>query len=625
MPPTVAVLERELGELPETPENLRRRVDLMAELMLAERAIGEWKPMLERARRMESMARQAGYEIGRGKALCGLAFANYSRSDHKQALQQAQEAMDIFEREGECNWIPEVLIVMYLTEWSLGNYQTAVDLGLRAMKLYEEVGNIEGLAWSYTAAGGIAHDFGDLQLSLSYHLRSIEIFERLEKPIGKARALSGIALVYRAMGEGDTALEVLQEALELFRREENPSGETRALNDIGVIYQDRGDHEMALQYHLQALALRESLGNPQTIVTSLLNIGRAHLSAGRLDEAETALQRALAMAEPIEVKPKIYMAHYELFELYRQKAYYQQALEHHICFHKVREEVFSEEADTRMKNMELRFEIEQKRKEAEIFRLKNVELARLLEELQAAQAQVVQSAKMAALGDLVAGVAHEMNSPLGVLQSAAALSASLAERVRDSASLDENSAEVLLDNHRAIEGAVTRLERIVRSLKGFARLDEADYQPTDLRRGLEETLTLLEPKYRERIEIVREFGEIPILHCYASELNQVFRVILENAIEAIDGRGSIHVRTRTAGDNLEIEFSDSGRGIQPDMLGTLFHPRLKASGSRVRAKVGLFGAYHIVQKHDGEIRVKTEPGCGTTFTLVLPVRANARA
>ncbi len=622
MPPTVPALERELGELPETPENLRRRIDLMAELVIAERATSEWKPLLERARQIESMAQEAGYEIGRGKALCGLAFANYSRSDHKLALNQAQEAMDIFEREGERNWVPDVLIVMYLIEWSLGNYQTAVDLGLRAMKLYEETGNIEGLAWSYTAAGGIAHDFGDLQLSLSYHLRSIEIFERLEKPIGKARALSGIALVYRAMGEGDTALEVLDEALELFRREENPSGETRALNDIGVIYQDRGEHHRALECHQQALQLREKLGNPQTIVTSLLNIGRAHLSVGRLDEAEAALQRAITLAEPLEVKPKIYMAHFELFELYRKRGLFERALEHHICFHKVREEVFSEEADTRMKNMELRFEIEQKRKESEIVRLKNVELARLLDELQAAQAQVVQSAKMAALGDLVAGVAHEMNSPLGVLQSAASVSASLAERLRGGASLDENSAEVLLDNHRAIEEAVSRLQRIVRSLKGFARLDEADYQPTDLRRGLEETLILLEPKYRGRIEIVREFREIPILHCYASELNQVFRVILENAIEAIQAEGSIHVRTRTAGDTIEIDFSDSGRGIQPDLLGTLFHPRLNTSGARVQARVGLFGAYHIVQKHDGEIRVETEPGHGTTITLALPLRAN---
>ncbi|MBL8232891.1 MAG: HAMP domain-containing histidine kinase [Bryobacterales bacterium] len=180
---------------------------------------------------------------------------------------------------------------------------------------------------------------------------------------------------------------------------------------------------------------------------------------------------------------------------------------------------------------------------------------------------------------------------------------------------------VFEENTRAIGSAASRIDKIVRSLKGFARLDEAEFQRTDLHRGIEETLTLLEPLYRGRVEIVREYGALPEVDCYAAELNQVFRVVLKNAIEAIEDRGTIRIVTGLRNSSLELRFSDTGRGMPEDVKNRLFQPSFRSTGTRVEARMGLFTAFSIVRKHGGDLRATSEVGKGSEFTIVLPLPA----
>jgi AhpD family alkylhydroperoxidase len=184
-------------------------------------------------------------------------------------------------------------------------------------------------------------------------------------------------------------------------------------------------------------------------------------------------------------------------------------------------------------------------------------------------------------------------------------------RLRDSIRALEDSVPLTLE-------ASDRVARLFSGLKSFIRVDEAEFQLCDLHEGLQSVLTLAEHELQGRIEVKKQLGEIPRIPCYPAELNQVLMALLTNAIQAIEGRGSITIRTHLEGGAVHLELSDTGVGIPPEALNRLFVPEFARKGSRVKTRLGLFTSYNIIQKHGGEIRVRSEPGQGSTFTLVLP-------
>jgi signal transduction histidine kinase len=253
-----------------------------------------------------------------------------------------------------------------------------------------------------------------------------------------------------------------------------------------------------------------------------------------------------------------------------------------------------------------------------------------LSELKETQSELVQSEKTAALGKLVASVAHEMNTPVGSLSSAADVTSRSVSRIsqvlEDSQSCDEiknnsqlqKALKVLRDTESITTAACERITKIVGSLKNFARLDEAAFQKADLHVGLESTLTLMEPDLRGRIEVVRRYGDVPEINCYPGELNQVFMNLLANAAQAIKQSGTITIRTFKEAESVVVEITDTGVGISPERMRGIFDPGFTKDGKRMKAELGLFTSYRIVQKHRGQIKVKSEVGKGSTFTVILP-------
>lgn len=239
--------------------------------------------------------------------------------------------------------------------------------------------------------------------------------------------------------------------------------------------------------------------------------------------------------------------------------------------------------------------------------------------------QLVQAEKMAALGNLVAGIAHELNNPVGAISGAHDVLDRLIERIAKS--LGQNKSEemqkwlhLLRDNNRNAITASQRISQVVRSLKNFSRLDEASYQKADVREGLDSTLTLLTPKFEGRIEVTHAYGEVPAIYCYAAELNQVFMNVLSNAAQHIDGSGRIHIETKADAERVYVRISDTGRGIPADNLERIFDPGFTTQGVGVGTGLGLSISYNIMQKHGGRIFVESEVGKGSTFTVELPRR-----
>ena len=256
-------------------------------------------------------------------------------------------------------------------------------------------------------------------------------------------------------------------------------------------------------------------------------------------------------------------------------------------------------------------------------------------DLRESQSQLVQQEKMAALGRLVAGVAHEMNTPIGTINSNADTLGRSLKKLRGIVS-DESCpdavrgnrmlAQVLkvLDDIARINGlACERIVAIVGSLRNFARLDEADLKTADLHEGLDSTLTLVHHELKNSAEVIKDYGEIPPIRCHPNQINQVFMNLLVNASQAMKDRGEITIRTRREGDIVSVQISDTGVGIPPENLARIFDPGFTTKGVGVGTGLGLSICFKIAQDHGGTIDARSEVGQGTTFTLRLPIDGTA--
>lgn len=245
------------------------------------------------------------------------------------------------------------------------------------------------------------------------------------------------------------------------------------------------------------------------------------------------------------------------------------------------------------------------------------------------QGQLIQSEKMASLGMLVAGIAHEINTPIGAVNSMHNTSVRAMQKLRDELKsfcdaecLDNENViktfKLIDEANRVIETGTERVTTIVRRLRSFARLDEAELKEADLHEGLEDTLVLIHHEIKHNIEIVRNYGEIPSISCYPGRLNQVFLNILINGKQAIRDKGKITISTHLDNGKVFIEFADTGMGIPKEKLGKVFDPGFTTKGVGVGTGLGLSICYQIIQDHHGAIRVNSEVGKGTTFTIILP-------
>jgi two-component system, NtrC family, sensor kinase len=272
------------------------------------------------------------------------------------------------------------------------------------------------------------------------------------------------------------------------------------------------------------------------------------------------------------------------------------------------------------------------------------ELEKAYSELKSTQAKVVQQEKMASIGQLAAGVAHEINNPMGFISSNLgtlgkyigrltefiAAQAELIESTADEASLRTlmekahalKIGRVLEDGKALIEESLEgaqRVRTIVQNLKGFARVDEAEHKPADINECIESTINIVWNELKYKVNLVRELGEIPLTLCYPQQLNQVFMNLLVNAGQAIAERGEIVVKTWHDNGSIFASFTDSGCGMSAQVQQRIFEPFFTTKEVGQGTGLGMSISYDIIKNHNGEISIDSEPGKGSTFTVRLPV------
>ena len=277
----------------------------------------------------------------------------------------------------------------------------------------------------------------------------------------------------------------------------------------------------------------------------------------------------------------------------------------------------------------------------EQLRVTNEELRGAYRDLQATQLQLIQREKMASVGQLVAGVAHELNNPIGFISSNVATLTDFVRRLRgmleiyQEAPLPEADRERIEARRRELqvdyalkyldsmlagirEGA-DRTRKIVGDLRVFARTPDDVWQTIDLHEDLESSLTLLNHLVKDRITVVRDYGELGAVECVRSQIDQVFLNVLANAAQAIPGPGTITIETRAEGGIAVIRIADTGPGIPPGTIGRVFDPFFTTKPVGEGTGLGLSISYEIVTKHGGEIRAESPPEGGSVFTIRLPM------
>jgi len=284
---------------------------------------------------------------------------------------------------------------------------------------------------------------------------------------------------------------------------------------------------------------------------------------------------------------------------------------------------------------------------------KNKELKMAYNELKLAQSRILQQDKMASIGQLAAGIAHEINNPISFIMS----NLNTLNRYMDNLSSFFNKINEALSNkdlnkddhkekvepvlnsirdltkdlnidyiikdvldiiNESKEGA-ERVKKIVQDLKTFSHIDEAEYKMSDINKGLESTINIVWNEIKYKATMTKKYGEIPLTKCNLGQLNQVFMNILVNAAQAIESHGEITVRTWHEGGYIYISILDTGCGIPEDMLKRIYEPFFTTKEVGKGTGLGLSIAYDIVKKHNGEIDVKSEVGKGTEFTIKIPV------
>ncbi len=256
-------------------------------------------------------------------------------------------------------------------------------------------------------------------------------------------------------------------------------------------------------------------------------------------------------------------------------------------------------------------------------------------ELRQAQSRLVQSEKMAALAALVAGVAHEMNTPLGAVRSSQATrekgtrlieEALEAEGVQGGAGEEprlRRAVEAVRQADRVIADGLARISDVVDRLRGFARLDEAEVQQVDVNESIAQTVAVLAPRWRSGVVLERSLHDLPPLTCKARQINQLLLHLLTNALQACGDRGRIEIRTRQQEGAIILEVQDDGVGIPAEKLERVFDPGYTTWGVRVGAGLGLAISRDIAEDHGGSLMLESEEGRGTMARVVLPLDMKA--
>lgn len=607
------------------------------------------REVLALASEARAAALAAGDDQGAAWALALTGYAHFLLSDHHTALEAFAEALAALESLGDLAGRAGALDGLASVHTSLGHYEDAVALAQQSLALARALGRIENEAWTLHGMANLMLDLEDPDQALVWAAQAMERFDALDWDSGRARALVVIGGAHRSLGHLDRAREALETALALARDEGAQMTEARVLDDLGRVDADAGRYPEAVELYAEALRLRERVGNRQAQATSRLHMGMALTALGRQDEAIETLTVGLALARDTGAAPRESEIHHALAAAYEASGDPVRALAHLRLYQEGRERMLSAQARSRVETLQMRAEAERAQRDAEIARMRTAELGAANRELEAtldrlrqAQSQLVQAEKMASLGRLSAGLAHEIRNPLHFVlnfsEVAAGLARDVGRRLREPdvppALVQDTGSDLaaLVDSAERVQVHARRAEGVVQSLVGHARQTRAATRgPVQLADVLDAIVAEARPE-EVGIRVEQRFSPaLAPVEGDATALRQALTAVVANALWVLtdhppagDPPTLVLLASEvadSAGGAVEVTVIDNGPGIAPEHHDRIFEPFFTTRAPGQGTGLGLALAYDaVVAGHGGQLTVSSHLGRGATFTVRLPLR-----
>ncbi len=439
----------------------------------------------------------------------------------------------------------------------------------------------------------------------------------------------------------------MQEAFDLLNGEGRQAFDDLSTELIALVDLNKEDALSAAQRAEQAFLATRHVNGLAVLVTTLVSVLFAFILARLIavplrqlaGAAETVAQGNLEVQLPVQSRDEIGTL---------ARAFNQMTIALREARTKMEQQAATLRAQQKIlqtKNLDLAEKSQHLAQQKTEIERKNEALERTMQQLKKTQSQLVQSEKMASLGQLTAGIAHEINNPVNFVSSnvnplkrdLAEVYAVLSQYQRAIAKhglmgkfseVEEFKRKIdfpfLLEEIEKLLGGIEegahRTTEIVKGLRNFSRLDEEAKKLANINQSLEATLLVLKHQLKNRIEVAKEFGDLPEIWCYPGKLNQAFLNILSNAIQAIEGPGRITIKTSWDGEIVTISIKDTGRGITPEIKRRIFEPFFTTKAIGEGTGLGLAITFGIIEDHDGNIEVYSEPGKGSEFVITLPAK-----
>ena len=563
----------------------------------------------------------------------------------------------------DCNFKEEETLALYhlsITYKYLGDLDHALEHSLKGLPIAKEIGEKMPESYHLNCIGGIYYEMERYEEAHNYYMESLILRKEIGDQWGVAGCYDNLGNLYLQQGKHREALDYCLQSLDITQHTGDQKGRGNTLFNVGKIFAELKEYDPAMDYFRQSLKAREEISDKKGLAEVYCYLGSLFQDTAfplaNTHQALDYLRKALVLAETLNAKDIAWKIHFQLSKSHKHNGNFEQALQHYETSATLEKEVNNIAIQQEILNLQIMHRVAQTQKEAEIFRLKNVALANLVEEinlqkeqlqstlehLKSTQAQLIQSEKMASLGELTAGIAHEIQNPLNFVNNFSEVSAELVDEIQDirrktqdraTASEEDEILEDIKQNLEKITLHGKRADAIVKGMLEHSKRGSGQKQVTDINALAEEITQLSYDSFLAKNQKVRcdfQFDldpKLPKLELIPQDigkallnlLNNAFYTVNEKAKEGIEGYiPEVLVSSRKTQEGITLTIKDNGNGIPNSIKDKIFQPFFTTKPTGQGTGLGLSLSYDIVKAHGGELTVSSKPG-ETVFEIALPI------
>jgi|GEM_PF-1174955 len=554
------------------------------------------------------------------------------------------------------------------------------------------------IAYSNASVGGVYYVLKDYDTALEYFDKAFAIRQAEGDTLGIGLSLKGIGRLYRLQGEYDQGLDYLLRALGIFQKVQGKGHIIDTYEELGYLYHGIDLPEQAKNAFIKGLELGQEVNSIGKMARLHLELGLLYKQENEIHLATKNLQASLDNSLKSQSPPNTIRAYQELSLLAEEQGDFEQAHQLYKAYTAAKDKLYSQDYSQQLAQIKTLYETEQKEQEIQnlkqeqawrlrersvfiagvaillvftsvliwAFRQRNLayshtlkeqektqsllqEKEQLLQDLKSAQGHLVQSEKMASLGQLTAGIAHEINNPINFMASnvhalkldfddlkqllakvkAISKNQTDPKLLQDIAQLNQQLDINYLEDEitqliEGIERGASRTQNIVIGLRTFSRRSGEEFIHADIHKGLDATLTILNNKISPNTQVRKQYDNVPPVACQFDRINQVFMNVLNNAIDAAGKAGKIEISTWSDSKFAFIAIKDNGPGMSLAITERVFEPFFTTKEVGKGTGLGLSISYGIIQQHGGTIKVESNIGQGACFTIKLPIEQDIK-